>query len=308
MPFLITAPTPQPTTRVPRIFLRLGIISLGMFYPVLSLAQTGIAPSPLPATPLQTLLAADNEVGIAAVGTLQNYQEALPSPSDTESGWMPGFRFELSGINPVLPSSASLVYFSVRYQYNSGNLNYQGFSLATHQPVSTTDAATLQQVSVRIGKGFQLGSRGLLIPYFQYRFQDWERSLQNAIGQREHYESNSAGVGLLGQWTPAHRWVLTGDLAWADGFSGTVHGTHGILSPVLPLHPGSTLQAGLTADYRFQGPWHLFAGLKFVHYSYAGSPPFYGYVPSAHALAGPLREPGSQTNLFSALFGVAYHF
>ncbi|MHB1880841.1 MAG: hypothetical protein ACYCPA_01320 [Acidithiobacillus sp.] len=261
-----------------------------------------------PDIPLNTLRAANNEVGLAATGMLQNYQEALPSPSDTESGWMPGFSFKLSGMNPLRRSDASLLYFAVRYRYNSGGLSYQGFTLATHRPDNTTDQATMQQVSVRIGKGFLIGSRVMLTPYFLYRFQDWERNLQSALGQREHYEANSAGIGLMSQWTPTAHWVLTGDLAWAHGFSGTVHGTRGIISPILNLNPGSTLQAGLQVDYELSRPWHLYGGVQFTHFSYGGSAPFYGYVPAAGRYIGPLHEPASQTNLLGLDLGVAYHF
>ncbi len=291
-----------------RVFLLIPVVT-ALALPGIALAQTGIAPSPIE-TPINTLRASDNEVGIAANGTLMNYQEALPSPSDTESGWMPGFSFKLSGINPVRRSDASLLYFAVRYRFNQGGIHYQGFTLNTRQPVLTTDQSTQQQVSVRIGKGFLVGNRVLLVPYFLYRFQDWQRRLQaNSLIQAsaERYETNSAGVGLMAQWTPAARWVLTGTLAWAEGFNGTVKGTEGILSQPVTLNPQATLQADLGMDYRFQGPWHLYGGISFTHYRNGGSPYFLGYVPSAGAY-GRFFEPASQTNLLSLDLGVAYHF
>ncbi len=277
--------------------------------PQAALAQTGIAPSPI-SDPIHTIRASDNEVGIAADGTLLNYQEALPSPSDTESGWMPGFLFQLSGINPVRRSDASLLYFAVRYRFNQGGVHYQGFVLKNHRPLSTTDDSTQQQVSVRLGKGFQVGHRVLLVPYFLYRFQEWQRRLQaNSLirASAEHYETNSAGLGLMTQWSPANRFVLTGTLAWAEGLSGTVQGTEGILSQPVALHPQATLQADLEVDYRFRGPWHLFGGVDFTHYRYGGSPQFVGFVPAAGGY-GRFREPASQSNLLSLDLGVAYHF
>jgi len=259
--------------------------------------------------PLQTLRDANNAVSLAAGAVLQNYQEALPSPSDIESGWMPGLRLGISGMNPPGPGFASRLYFALHYGYQQGNLRYQGFALATHQPLSLTDHSQVQTVSIRIGKGIPVSQRVLLTPYFLYRFVDWQRHLQNALGQSEHYESNSAGIGLLAQWTPARRWVLSGRLAWAEGFAGTVRGTHGILSPTVPLHPGATLQAGLAVDYRLQGPWHLFGGLRFTHYAFDGSPRFIGTITQdGQSYPGIFDEPASQTNRFGLDLGIAYQF
>ena len=43
------------------------------------------------------IVVANNEVGIAATGTLMNYQEHITEvPSDIESGWMPGFAVKYS--------------------------------------------------------------------------------------------------------------------------------------------------------------------------------------------------------------------
>ena len=261
--------------------------------------------------PLQrSLRDSNNTISLAATGTLQDYQEALPSPSDIESGWMPGFRLGISGMNPQNANSGPLLYFTLHYGYQNGNLLYQGANIVTHQPLDSTDHSQTQMVSIRIGKGFFVSQRVLLTPYFLYRFVDWQRDLQNSLGQAEHYETNSAGLGLLAQWAPAHRWVLTGRLAWAEGFSGTVKGTHGILGPTVPLHPGATLQAGLQAAYRLQERWHLFGGLRFTHYDFGGSPTFVGEVvePIGAPVYGLFHEPASQTNRFTVLVGVAYRF
>lgn len=72
------------------------------------------------------IVSANNEVGIAAVGTLMNYQEHLPSPSDTESGWMPGFEVKYSLMGNYFSSLPSNLYFAVHYQYNSSSISYKG--------------------------------------------------------------------------------------------------------------------------------------------------------------------------------------
>ncbi len=108
-------------------------------------------------------------------------------------------------MNPPGPGFASRLYFALHYGYQQGNLRYQGFALASHQPLSITDHSQVQTVSIPIGKGIPVSQRVLLTPYFLYRFVDWQRHLQNTLGQSEHhYESNSAGIGLLAQCTPAH--------------------------------------------------------------------------------------------------------
>ncbi|MHB8237047.1 MAG: hypothetical protein ACYDDD_06240 [Acidithiobacillus ferrivorans] len=54
------------------------------------------------------IIAVNNEVGIAATGTLMNYQEHITAvPSDIESGWMPGFAVKYSLMGDYFESMPS---------------------------------------------------------------------------------------------------------------------------------------------------------------------------------------------------------
>lgn len=58
------------------------------------------------------IVVANNEAGIAATGTHMNYLENLStSPSDSETGWMPGFAVKYSLMGDYSPSGRELILF-----------------------------------------------------------------------------------------------------------------------------------------------------------------------------------------------------
>ncbi|WP_308389856.1 hypothetical protein [Acidithiobacillus sp. AMEEHan] len=244
-----------------------------------------------------SIVAANNEVGIAAVGTLMNYQENLPSPSDTESGWMPGFEFKYSLMGNYFSSLPSNIYFAVNYQFNSGGIHYDGANLATHKPVQTTDDATTNRVLARIGKGFTIARSVMLTPYIAGGYQDWNRHL-SAI-ETEDYSSGLVGAGALFQYAATSDLVLSANL---EGLAMVGAGMTPHLAGLPDLGSASFKTSGqekigVDADYKISGPWHIYGGLSFTHFNYTGGELKYGFF-----------EPSSQTNLFSMDAGIGYQF
>lgn len=244
------------------------------------------------------IVSANNEAGIAAVGTLMNYQEHItPGPSDIESGWMPGFEVKYSLMGNYFSSLPSNMYFAVHYQFNSGDISYQG-AFQNGTPYDGTDSATTNRVIARIGKGFQLTNSMMLTPYIAGGYQDWNRHLLGPHGYTEDYSSGLIGAGAMFQYAATQRLVLTVN---ADGLAMVGGGMTPHLSGVnlgnASFGTSGQEKIAADADYRISGPWHLYGGLSYTHFNYTGG-----------ALNFGASEPLSSTNLFSMDAGIGYHF
>lgn len=279
---------------------------LGCFSALCFTLGSGMAQA---ATATNPIFAANNEIGVAATGTLMNYQEHF-SPaqthgkSDTESGWMPGFAINYSLMGDYFRSLPNL-YFDVHYDYASGGLHYQGFLQKPGLPnAQTTDNATTQRVLVRLGMGFPIGQSALLTPYVAGGYQSWNRNL--SMIQKEHYQGKLIGAGLRYQYTPLSRLV----------FSANVEGLAIIGGGMTPSGTPRADQLGTASfetsgeekiavdmDYRLSGPWHVFGGLNFTHFNYTG-----GRLNSPLAIHLGSFEPPSSTNLLGMDLGLAYAF
>ncbi len=245
------------------------------------------------------ILAANNEVGIAAVGTLMNYQEHLPSPSDIESGWMPGFEVKYSLMGNHFKEFLSNMYFAVHYQYNSSSISYQG--AVGKRPYDGTDAATTNRVLAKLGKGFELSNSMMLTPYVAGGYQNWNRDLKGRYGYTEDYSSGLIGVGAMFQYAATDRLVLTVNaegLAMVGG-GMTPHNVPGLGNTLGSASFGTSGQEKIAADldYRVSSKWHLYGGLNYTHFNYTGGALKYGAI-----------EPLSSTNLFSMDAGIGYQF
>ena len=261
------------------------------------------------ATSTNPILAANNEIGIAATGTLMNYQEYF-SPaqthgkSDAESGWMPGFAANYSLMGDYFPSLPNL-YFDVHYDYASGGLHYQGFLQKPGLPnTQTTDNATTQRVLARLGIGFPMGQSALLTPYVAGGYQSWDRNL--SATQKEHYQGKLIGAGLRYQYVPISRLVLSANV---EGLAIIGGGTTPSGTPLAdhlgnaPFETSGEEKIAINADYQLSGPWHVFGGLNFTHFNYTG-----GHLNSPLATQLGSFEPPSSTNLLGMDLGLAYAF
>lgn len=254
-------------------------------------SATTVAPKPVnPYT--AAIKAADDQVGIAATGTLMNYQENLPSPSDTESGWMPGFRISGSYLY------GNHIYASVKYGYNSGSIAYKGGLIGSTQPYDSTDDATTQKVMAKLGYSLWLCNNMAVTPYVAGGYQSWNRDLVGPYGYTENYSSALIGLGAKLQYAYTPRMVLTGDAEFlaVQGGSMTPSLGNGILgSAQFPTTGEERVSAGV--NYRISGPWTVFGGLSYTHFNYGGGLLQYGYF-----------EPFSATNRFTLDGGIGYQF
>lgn len=254
-------------------------------------------------SPQNSIVAANNEVGLAAVGTLMNYQEHItPGPSDIESGWMPGFSMKYSLMGDYFKSMPSNLYFAVNYQFNSGNISYQG-ALQDKQPYDGTDSATTNRVLARLGKGFTLNHAMMLTPYIAGGYQSWNRHILGPYGYTEDYHSSLVGAGLMFQYAITPRLVSGVNVEGLAMIGGGMkpHNVPGVPPGYLGSASfGTSGQEKIAADidYRVYQSWHLYGGLSFTHFNYTGGNLA---VPGAF-------EPLSSTNLFNMSAGLAYQF
>jgi hypothetical protein len=243
------------------------------------------------------IVVANNEVGIAATGTLMNYQEHITEvPSDIESGWMPGFAVKYSLMGDYFGSMPSNMYFAIHYQFSSGSIAYKGSVGGT--PYDGTDDATTNRATARLGKGFSLSDDMMITPYVAGGYQDWNRDLQGPYGYVEDYHSDLIGAGVMFQYAINPRLVIGANLEGLAMIGGgmTPHIYNGILGSA-SFDTSGQEKIGADIDYRVFSQWHFYGGLRYTHFNYTGGPLKYGAF-----------EPSSSTNLFSMDAGVAYHF
>ncbi len=242
------------------------------------------------------IMAINNSVSIAANETLMNYQEHInPGPSDTESGWMPGFKIAGSYMGQ------DHVYVHLDYQRNSGGIQYNGSNLSTHAKVYTTDHATTQRLLGKVGYGFWVWQHKMMVtPYVAAGFQSWNRNLQIPVGQEvEDYSSPLAGVGAMFQYHVAPRLILSGDseILAVTGGGMTPHIT-GLNLPRARFDTSGEVRVSTAVNYRFSGSWSVFGGINFTHFTYTGG---------SMGNTG-FYEPSSSTNQFGVDAGVRYAY
>jgi len=267
------------------------------------------ADMPVKAPPLipvveNAILRANNQVTLDFIYTYDKYGpeyiSGVGAPLDLEQGGVPG----LSVTGSVMRDIAGFqnVYLWGRFSYMNGNTQYVGASGGgAFGSLVNKDGATIWNWDFRIGKGFSVAPNVMLTPYFGIGSNAWNRLLIGAGGYNELYSHDYAGAGLLAQWSPAARWVLSayGLVGGAFNSKETSTDTPGGF-PIPPwtfiLGNNTTYMAGASADYAFTEHWHANAGFDWTYFSYGQSAvnPF-GYL-----------EPNSLTRYWTWSAGIGY--
>lgn len=255
-----------------------------------------------PACPGGDIVRANNQVSADFVENYINYGPqfltGVGAPLDAEKGWVPG----VSVTGSLMRNFGIFcnLYLMGRFTYLNGYTHYW----ASGGPVtSNTDGATVNDLDFRLGKGFGLSPHAMLTPYLGVGTNWWNRFLAGSNGYDEKYSHGYVGGGLLLQYSPAPRWVLS-----ADGLIGGAFGSSMTASPtpggvVIPglfatytLGNKAVYMAGGSVDYAFSGRWHANLGIDYVYFAYGQSP-----VNGAGYL-----EPNSTTSYLALSVGVGY--
>lgn len=226
---------------------------------------------------------------------------------DTENGRVPGYELSISAMQDWWLNND---YLEAEYDHASGNTDYVGGLLG---PPSTpygslvgTSGATINNYSIRYGKGFMLNDElmdeFMLTPYLELGHHEWDRG----VNLGETYTHNYYGIGVLGQYSPINNLVLS-----ANAMFGSMLGANITVNPI--PGPGgngfsgalgnSTLyRIGVAADYGFTQNWHGNIGVDYTSFNYGISavyPVGGGYV---------AWEPDSKTNYTTVRIGLGYGF
>lgn len=291
------------------------LTNLALFLVLAALSRSALAD-------IETIKAANNQVGVQYVNTDVDYTEKIDGQTfDTEKGHIPGFGLSVSVMkdlflgNDYLQASFTRLNGDTHYT-GEGVVAYPGFgSLLSNHHAQMTDFVA------RYGKGFVINDQLMMTPYGEIGHHKWSRALSfGAAGSActnpcssgsEVYNNSYLGLGLMGQYTPLDKLVLTGNILIGSTFMSSISGSGIIAVPSLPLpsrgfspqHLGSdiTYKFGLNADYAFTDKIHCNIGVDYVDFKYGKSDLFRaGYVTEF--------EPDSKTNYTTVKVGIGYAF
>jgi opacity protein-like surface antigen len=257
------------------------------------------------------IVASNNQIAIQFAATNFDYIETgdpargLSGTLDTERNWVPGVTVEFSLMRNWIVSN---LYFDARHTYLDGATDYRGSGytiidrVPAYHSLSTTSGAVVNDFDFRLGKGFEPQPNLMLTPYVGAGYHNWQRMVNGG----EEYSNGYVGGGLLAQWSPVSRLVLSAHGLMGSTFASSISVSGGYeVAWVMatranhsfsgPLGDSRIYRAGLGADYALAGPLHLNASVEWVDFKY-GESDIYDHN----------YEPDSSTQNTTVRVGVGY--
>ena len=240
---------------------------------------------------------ADNGVSLDAGESYLDYAEtAGGSTLDTEKGWLPtvGLGFGMLAF-PQAPISNLYVHLDARASL--GSTAYNGAlcdDFGDCTPYQSTTNDNIYTGAAQLGRAFTLGTTVILTPFAEIGYRYWSRDLKGIGGYGETYENWDGMGGLLAQYSPASRWVLS------------LSGAAGTMFDASMSTGGECFSLGDKLIWRTQGKVGFRLSQR-VELSLTGGYESFGYGASP-ADANGLYEPDSTTHQTTLLLGIAYHF
>lgn len=240
---------------------------------------------------------ADNGVTLDAGESYLDYAEtASGSTLDTEKGWLPtvglGFGMLASQNAPI-----SNLFFRLDGRASIGSTTYDGALCDAFGDCTPYDSSTDDKIYTgtgEIGRAVELGPSLLLTPYAEIGYRYWSRNLKGIGGYGEAYENWEGLGGLLLQYSPAQRWVLSLNGAGGTTFAASMK----TFGETFSLGNAAIWRAQTKAGYRLTDHIELSLSAEYESFGYGASPvDARGYY-----------EPDSTTHQTTVLLGVAYHF
>lgn len=249
------------------------------------------------------ILAANNQVGIQIISTNVDYTEtgngvfgSQTGTLDTEKGRVPGFALSISTMQDVWLGND---YIEAEYDHSKGNTNYVGGLVSPivtpYGSVTATSTAMLENYSARYGKGIVVSDKIMLTPYAELGHHEWDRG----VNQGEVYTNNYYGLGVLAQYSPSGKLVLSANLMAGSTFSSNIVVNSGFSGA---LGNSTLARIGVAADYAFTQSFHGNIGVDYTSFSYGIS----GFYP--YGSTGVQWEPDSKTKYTTAKVGIGYAF
>jgi opacity protein-like surface antigen len=265
-----------------------------MKHPILTLAASVGAASVLPAAHAadnETFFRANNVIGLSLGSQHQNYRELMHGATvDSNSGDVkPSYRLYVTAQRDLL--GIRDLYLAASVSQASGQNTYRGaqanWATGQQRPITARTPTRLFDWNLRAGKAFTLNQAATaqLIPYVDYSQHRWDRLDGGGVGDySEHYNHSALGVGVIGQYAPTKKWVLSaeaqlgrvydasvrvrsmeGPLDFHDGQrTYRINGANGPI--VLGNHNAVTL--GVGADYAVTSTFHVTASYRWQRSGY----------------------------------------
>ncbi len=247
--------------------------------------------------------AADNAVSLAVGGSYLNYVETDTNGNtyDSEKGWMPDFKLGVSALT-VDDGKAPLrnLYVHLDTGLAIGHTNYVG-ALSKGTPFTNTTNDTIWTINGRVGRAFVLSPNAMVIPYGEFGYRDWDRNMPGVYGYDENYHNMSGMIGVMAQYSPVQKVVLTADGAFGYTFNAGMD-AGSPFSTSFDLGGNPTWRFGGQAGYTFTKQLEAFTAVDYTHLSYGMS--------AAQSVGGgyAVLEPNSTTDQTTLHVGLAYHF
>lgn len=248
--------------------------------------------------------ASNNQIGFQLMSTNVDYTEIgdgtlTPTGTlDTEKGHVPGYSLSISTMQDWWLGND---YIEAEYDHASGTTNYTG-ALCTlaggcgaFGSYVGTSGASLTNYSARYGAGLIVNGLLMLTPYVEFAHHEWDRGVNSG----ELYTSNYSGIGVLGQYSPANRLVLSANALFGRTFGNNID-IPGSFSGA--LSNSNLYRAGAAADYAFTKYFHLNVGVDYMSFKYG--------ISALYPLGGGYYtwEPDSKTNYTTVRVGLGYGF
>ena len=235
--------------------------------------------------------AANNQAGFQLLSTHVDYTETgdgILAPFgtlDTEKGSVPGYALAISTMQDLWLGND---YIEAQYDHASGNTEYVGGLLG---PPPTPYGSV---VSARYGAGFIVNDQSMLTPYLELGHHEWDRG----VNLGELYTHNYYGIGVIGQYTPADRLVLSARAMFGSTFGSNI-AINGAFSGA--LGNSALFKAGAGADYALVQNLHATLDVEYTSFNYGISAlyPLGGYY---------VWEPDSSTKYTTVRIGLGAAF
>ncbi len=246
--------------------------------------------------------ASDNAVWVTSGGSYMDYAETASGGGtlDSEKGWMQSWAAGASFLT-IDDGKAPLrnLYARLEGSVTTGTTAYSGHYW-NGTPATTTTDATVWTVAGRVGRAFAVTPTVMLIPYGELGFRSWDRDITGTGGYDETYRNGDFAGGLMAQYSPVPKVVLTAD--GGAGYTFLAHMHAGApLSADYDLGGQPTWHVGGQAGYAFAKQWEAISTVNYAAMAFGAS----SAVPTS---LGSTYEPNSTTDETTVRVGVAWHF
>lgn len=245
---------------------------------------------------------ADNAIELDAGATHLNYKENSGGGTlDSEKGWLSTAHLGVSYL-ALDQAPVTNLYLHLDVEGSTGSTHYGGalqdLQSGAAVPWQSSTNDNLISTDVQAGYAFPIGRTLMLTPYAELGYRYWDRDLTGAGGYPEHYSNWEGMGGLLAQYSPIARWVLS-----LSGSAGTTFGGN-LDASNIHFRLGDDLTWRTQAKVGFRVTTHLeLLGTATYERLGFGASPVYPISPTMG-----LQEPDSTTHQATVLVGVAYHF